>query len=182
MLTVAKKHKMDLETASNGILENNNSEDEIILQMSLSGVPLHSWPFLSELLEKKIVLCITEFRNQQITKQNINFNHDSGSNNDEFEKNKLEIINLLKNFDEAPFTLQRICELILRPNEHNRTLESLFRSFEILLSVSSTIPVSNLNEVQRLEQEYRRVISSSVGNYSSSPLQRSDTVEMDATD
>ena len=45
-------------------------------------------------------------------------------------------------FDGAPFTLQRMCELIAAPGLHYGTLRKLLYSFERLLSVSSTIEVA----------------------------------------
>lgn len=47
----------------------------------------------------------------------------------------------LQSFDAAPpFTVQRLCELLLQPTAQYRSKEKLARALETLLSVSSTAP------------------------------------------
>lgn len=94
-------------------------------------------------------------------------------------KTKEELAELLRGFYNAPFTLQRICELILNPSAHYKSLDALCNGFEILLSVSSTIPMGTPEEVTRLQQEYKRVVSTNFPANNVSSLKRTDTVEMD---
>jgi hypothetical protein len=94
-------------------------------------------------------------------------------------KMKEELTELLRGFYNAPFTIQRICELILNPSAHYKSLDALCRGFEILLSVSSTIPVGTQEDVARLQQEYKRVVSTIFPANNVSNLKRTDTVEMD---
>ena len=53
-----------------------------------------------------------------------------------------QLLSALDAFDGAPFTLQRMCELISEPARHYGVLRKLVYSFERLLSVSSTIEVA----------------------------------------
>ena len=59
-----------------------------------------------------------------------------------------QLLDALDAFDGAPFTLQRMCELIAEPARHYGMLRKLVYSFERLLSVSSTIEVPVPEEEQ----------------------------------
>ena len=145
-------------------------EDALITQIARSGVPLHTWPDkLGPLVDRRMVECLEAFR--------IRTQHPGG---DDYHTKVQELRSYLQNFDNAPFTLQRICELILHPEAHYKSLDALLRGYEILVSVTSTIPVVPPDEIVRLEQEYNRVISTAVpGANSGMALRRTDTVEMD---
>ena len=150
-------------------------EDQAVVeQMARSGVPLHPWQYLCPLLERQMLSCLENFRR---TKPRDGENTIDSS----YQQKQAELVELLRGFQHAPFTLQRICELIMNPEAHYRTLDSLLRGYEILLSVSSTTPVVTTSEVIRLEEEYRRVKSSALPGEvaQGTPLKRTDTVEMD---
>ena len=47
---------------------------------------------------------------------------------------------LLNEFSEAPFTAQRLCEILVHPTQTYTTPRKLFNALEKLLTVSSTLP------------------------------------------
>mmetsp|Transcript_11453 Transcript_11453/g.31936 ORF Transcript_11453/g.31936 Transcript_11453/m.31936 type:complete len:258 (-) Transcript_11453:874-1647(-) len=47
---------------------------------------------------------------------------------------------LLESFEGPPFTIQRICELLVRPHQHHKTKRKLLFALDKLLSVTSIVP------------------------------------------
>mmetsp|Transcript_23940 Transcript_23940/g.35144 ORF Transcript_23940/g.35144 Transcript_23940/m.35144 type:complete len:141 (-) Transcript_23940:71-493(-) len=58
-----------------------------------------------------------------------------------FESRKSELMLLLERYDEPPFTLQRILELLLNPASQYSSTHKLMNSLDKLLSVTTTISV-----------------------------------------
>lgn len=146
---------------------------EEIHQVARSGVPITPWNELKQQVRDSIVACVEAFR------------HDKQDEREDIEARRGEILTMLDRFNEAPFTLQRICELCINPHAYNAHIDSLLCSFECLVSVSTTIAPVSLSEVQRLEEEYQRVVSSDLPGdvlkkkrEEEDMLRRSGTLEM----
>jgi hypothetical protein len=155
----------------------SSGEDAAILdQMARFGVPLHSWQqVVGPLLERTMITCLDDFRHGRHLST-------SGTSEDEaqYAIRKNELCDLLHQLSNAPFTLQRVCEIIQCPDAHYKSIDALSKGFEVLLSVTTTIPVASEHDVTRLQREYERVIASSLpGSSSGTPLRRTDTVEME---
>ncbi|CAN0431755.1 unnamed protein product, partial [Ectocarpus fasciculatus] len=54
-----------------------------------------------------------------------------------------ELVASLRRFDAAPFTLQRLAEVLQDPRRQYSTTHKLINGLERLLSVSSTLPTSS---------------------------------------
>jgi len=148
------------------------ADKEVIREVSVCGVPTHPWEVMEPIFERSILLCLDGFRMNE-RKESV------GARDYELRRN--ELVELLRGFFGAPFTIQRISELILEPGAHYKTLDALLRGFEMLLSVSSTVPVASPEEVERLRREYSRVVSSAMPGRSldGRVLKRSDTIDME---
>ncbi|KAJ3058736.1 hypothetical protein HK102_010332, partial [Quaeritorhiza haematococci] len=71
-------------------------------------------------------------------------------NLEEYEKRIAEAFTLL---ERPPFTLQRLCELTVRPNEHHRTLWKYLRALEKVLVVTSAYTGSEYEENKSGDQK-----------------------------
>ena len=67
------------------------------------------------------------------------------------------IVKSLEEFESAPFTLQRICELILKPSLHYTKVNKLLYGIEKLVSVSTTLEPAEPEDLQRLSEEMAEV-------------------------
>ncbi|KAJ1342922.1 hypothetical protein BSLG_002579 [Batrachochytrium salamandrivorans] len=98
--------------------------------------PRHSWELLRELVRFKITSIIQERTREDSTISQIN------PTVSEMEERIMEALDLLPS---APFTLQRLCELITQPLKDHKSFEKYLRAVEKVLSVSSyTIDCSYL--------------------------------------
>jgi len=65
------------------------------------------------------------------------------------------LVKSLEELDNAPFTIQRLCEIIAQPEVYFRTTDSFLFGLDKLCSVSSTISLpSSPQHIQQLEQAY----------------------------
>ena len=65
------------------------------------------------------------------------------------------IVKCLEEFESAPFTLQRICELITQPSLHYKKVNKLLYGIEKLVSVSSTLEPAAPEDLKRLSEEMK---------------------------
>ncbi|KAH9269174.1 hypothetical protein BASA83_008796 [Batrachochytrium salamandrivorans] len=110
--------------------------DGILLNIAVTATTLHSWELLRELVRFKITSIIQERTREDSTISQIN------PTVSEMEERIMEALDLLPS---APFTLQRLCELITQPLKDHKSFEKYLRAVEKVLSVSSyTIDCSYL--------------------------------------
>ena len=90
------------------------------------------WPSIKPLLRKKIEIVLDEFNEKSPVSATTcpNFN---------FEEMKQEIMKTLDAFYGAPFTIQRICELLTVPNKHYKRTDKFMRGLEKNVLVVSHI-------------------------------------------
>ncbi|KAH9252218.1 hypothetical protein BASA81_009820 [Batrachochytrium salamandrivorans] len=122
---------------------------QVLGQVAKSGVPLLPWAVFRPMIELQILLLLRDLYEEEMPVRRTE---------EEFTKQMRELVKLLRRFDtDAPFTIQRICELLVDPLPRGvHTVQQAMDSFRSLLQVTSTVPVGNLNQVAWLEQEYLR--------------------------
>ena len=110
-------------------------QDAVLQEIAASGESKYEWAALKPLLASKVEQACREYYE---TSQDI----DESKNGDTFDAVLKRTLSLLDAFPNAPFTLQRLCELLLDPRKPYRTsTRKLMSAIEKLLSVSSTVPV-----------------------------------------
>ena len=110
-------------------------QDAVLQEIAASGESKYEWAALKPLLASKVEQACREYYE---TSQDI----DESKNGDTFHAVLKRTLSLLDAFPNAPFTLQRLCELLLDPRKPYRTsTRKLMSAIEKLLSVSSTVPV-----------------------------------------
>ena len=110
-------------------------QDAVLQEIAASGESKYEWAALKPLLASKVEQACREYYE---TSQDI----DESKNGDTFDAVLKRTLSLLDAFPNAPFTLQRLCELLLDPRKPYRTsTRKPMSAIEKLLSVSSTVPV-----------------------------------------
>lgn len=99
------------------------SLENYLKHIAKTGDILFPWPSIKPLLRKKVEIVLDEFNEKApISAASCpNFN---------FEETKQEIIKNLDSFYGAPFTIQRICELLTVPNKHYKRTDKFMRGLE----------------------------------------------------
>eukprot|EP00939_MAST-03C_sp_MAST-3C-sp1_P002258 g2258.t1 len=111
-------------------LSEGKKEEDIILSVSRSGRYDVSWSNLKQILKKKLVEVVNtcgkrylDLKGKETVEGHVDF----------LTKN-------LSNFSEAPFTLQRLCEILVNAEAHYKSTHKLVYALTKLLSVTSTYP------------------------------------------
>lgn len=107
----------------------------LIDDISITGLNCYKWDHLQVLIQHKLKEIMQEYLQTEEIEKEPRF------------QNFCE--NLLK-FESAPFTLQRICELLIKPKMYNK-LDKYMNALEKLLFVDSVIP-------QLEPQEYNQIV------------------------
>jgi len=117
----------------------------VVEDMSRTGVPNFEWPLLRPLLTASLADCLDTFHKAHPGLQaesNADRSDAESKNVDpEFEEGKVRLLETLKGFSGAPFTLQRLCELILKPGLYYTHVNKLMFGLAKLLSVTSVLEV-----------------------------------------
>lgn len=126
--------------------------EEILNDVAKTGQYIFPWNFMKPLYIQKLDKVTEEFLSKHPPK-----NQDGSEN--------LEEINNLKNFREelidsfgkfslAPFTLQRVTELLLSPKKHYKTTPKFFRGLEKNIMVVSTLEMAEAEKRNMLKRQY----------------------------
>ncbi|TPX72176.1 hypothetical protein SpCBS45565_g00613 [Spizellomyces sp. 'palustris'] len=100
--------------------------DEMLTRIADSCELKHPWPLVKEVIKLKI---------RRNLKGESDVDADKGASVKDYET---RIGQALDTFDEAPFTVQRLCELTVRPNEHHKNIWKYLRALEKVLLVTSS--------------------------------------------
>mmetsp|Transcript_12365 Transcript_12365/g.14193 ORF Transcript_12365/g.14193 Transcript_12365/m.14193 type:complete len:194 (+) Transcript_12365:260-841(+) len=119
----------------------------VLQSMRKYGVPQYEWSDLRPLVSRAMVDSINQFRSSHV---NSDPEPKPGVS---FDDQKARLVSSLNAFDGAPFTLQRLCELILSPADHYNSTKKLLFGLEKLLSVSTTLEVASETEIKDLDRE-----------------------------
>ncbi|KAL5032404.1 hypothetical protein BDV3_000977 [Batrachochytrium dendrobatidis] len=105
--------------------------DDIFFHGANTAIVKHSWELLRELVRFKVTTVIQD----RIHEDQI----DPASTPSIFEMEE-RIMEALESLSSAPFTYQRLCELIIHPRLYHKTLEKYLRAVEKVLLVASYTP------------------------------------------
>jgi len=119
----------EIEELVNALQKNPSSSppllDDVINEISLTGLCCYPWNLVKELLAVKLTQLLDRYSD--------------GLPNAQVEKQRL--CAALKNFEDPPFTLQRLCELLNKNTATYKTLKTFTFAVEKVLYVSLTIQV-----------------------------------------
>ena len=103
--------------------------DEVLGEISLTGASQFDWESLKPVIGAKIEAVCAEYYGKK---------NDLNEPYDELLK---RMLSLLHEFPNAPFTVQRLCELLLDPHRiYVTSTRKVSSALEKLLTVSSTVP------------------------------------------
>ncbi|CAF3134883.1 unnamed protein product [Rotaria socialis] len=153
METAEEEHEQDVVTSSlspNSVVDSldkflKKPEDERVLTFELeqilteiakTGYSSHPWEKIKPLYLKKLSVVLNEFNTESnMDKLDTHPNVDQST----FEELKSDIIERINSFENAPFTIQRLCELILSPRANYRRTDKFIRGLTKCVSVVTTI-------------------------------------------
>ena len=69
------------------------------------------------------------------------------------------ILSQLASFTSAPFTVQRMCELVLAPEDNYTSVDGLLRALEIVCAVTLTRPTGSPSEVRSVEERFQELLA-----------------------
>ncbi|XP_077546500.1 uncharacterized protein LOC144159098 [Haemaphysalis longicornis] len=115
--------------------------DEYLAHIAKTGDTLFSWQKLRPLLCRKLELVMNEFHKTSPTDDLPALPNVEVFKFDEMKEKVLEAVN---NFTSAPFTIQRLCELVVDPRKHYKRTDKFMRGVEKNVLVVSTIEPKSL--------------------------------------
>ena len=130
------------------------SLDEYLTYVAKTGNALFEWNKIKPLFKKKLQIVIQEF-------------HDSSPTDDlpkqpnvdvfQFDQMKERIFEQLESYSGIPFTVQRLCELLVQPKRHYKRTDKFMRGLEkIMLVVSTILPNPSNGETETEPPELAR--------------------------
>ncbi|CAF0719290.1 unnamed protein product [Adineta steineri] len=110
--------------------------EQILIQIAKTGYSSYPWEKIKPLFLQKLTIVLDEFNTESsMDKLDVHPNVDRST----FEELKSDIIERINSFENAPFTIQRLCELILSPRAHYRRTDKFVRGLTKCVSVVTTI-------------------------------------------
>jgi hypothetical protein len=101
----------------------NDNLQRIINDIASTGLTCYPWEFLKQLIGYRLEQILDEWQ--------------AKSPLPDFEQQKKKLLDALSGFSGVPFTVQRMCELLVRPTLYSSTKKFIF-AYDKLLSVSTT--------------------------------------------
>jgi len=115
-----------------------------------TGDTVFKWPQIQHLLREKLINVITEFHDTTPSIQDLP--HYPNVDPFNFEAMKKMLIERMDSFRSAPFTVQRICELLTEPRKQYSRIDKFMRAVEkTILVVSCVEPKRKRNESENGE-------------------------------
>eukprot|EP01041_Mallomonas_annulata_P002026 gene2026-3937_t len=108
--------------------------EKILRDISSTGTINCEWEVLRKLIAAQLVKALVQFRDKK------GF---IGPITETFDSRSKIILHLLQRFDNPPFTIQRLVELILDPFSQYSSTYKFMNGLERILSVTSTIDTSS---------------------------------------
>ena len=103
--------------------------DEVLAEVSSTGASRFAWSSLKPVIAAKLGSVCDEYHAA------------TADLNEPYDELRKRLLSLLQEFPNAPFTVQRLCELLLDPHRiYTTSTRKLTSALEKLLTVSSTVP------------------------------------------
>lgn len=120
--------------------------DEYLSHIAKTGDTLFPWHKLKPLLCRKLELVMNEFHKISPTDDlpalpNVEVF--------KYEDMKAKVLEAVNSFNSAPFTIQRLCELVVDPRKHYKRTDKFMRGVEKNVLVVSTIEPRSLTPLQQ---------------------------------
>jgi len=123
--------------------EINTKLQQIIDGITITGVSCYKWEWLKELLITKLMKVLDA--------------HNAKTSMPDFEQEKQRLCSYLRDFEEPPFTLQRLCELLVGPaGDAYKTTKAYAFAIEKVIYVTSTQSTLQPEEYNNTVVEYTR--------------------------
>uniref|UniRef100_L7M168 Putative serine/threonine protein phosphatase 4 regulatory subunit n=1 Tax=Rhipicephalus pulchellus TaxID=72859 RepID=L7M168_RHIPC len=120
--------------------------DEYLCHIAKTGDTLFSWHKLKPLLCRKLEVVMNEFHKVSPTDDLPALPNVEAFKYEEMKEKVLEAVNC---FNSAPFTIQRLCELVVDPKKHYKRTDKFMRGLEKNVLVVSTIEPRSLAALQQ---------------------------------
>lgn len=120
--------------------------DEYLCHIAKTGDTLFSWHKLKPLLCQKLELVMNEFHKVSPTDDLPALPNVEVFKYEEMKEKVLEAVN---SFNSAPFTIQRLCELVVDPRKHYKRTDKFMRGVEKNVLVVSTIEPKSIAALQQ---------------------------------
>ncbi|XP_075526797.1 protein phosphatase 4 regulatory subunit 2-related protein [Dermacentor variabilis] len=120
--------------------------DEYLGHIAKTGDTLFPWHKLKPLLCRKLELVMNEFHKVSPTDDLPALPNVEVFKYEEMKEKVLEAVNC---FNSAPFTIQRLCELVVDPRKHYKRTDKFMRGLEKNVLVVSTIEPKSLAALQQ---------------------------------
>eukprot|EP01124_Arcella_intermedia_P004725 TRINITY_DN12707_c0_g1_i1.p1 TRINITY_DN12707_c0_g1~~TRINITY_DN12707_c0_g1_i1.p1 ORF type:complete len:232 (+),score=39.00 TRINITY_DN12707_c0_g1_i1:74-769(+) len=118
--------------------------DYVLGQIARTGMICHPWELLKPIIAHKMSLVVSQYKYKKLQP------HESKQQNQQIEDCQRELAHLkdkLLNFKNPPWTLQRLCEiLLLKPETQHYSKETILFAISRLLKVTSTLSVLSPRE------------------------------------
>nr|CAI5846914.1 unnamed protein product [Callosobruchus analis] len=112
--------------------------EEYLCYVARTGNPVYQWPTIKSLFREKLINVITEFYESC---PSVEIPPCPNVEHFNYELMKSFILEKLETFSSAPFTVQRICELLTTPRKEYNRIDKFMRALEKnILVVSTTEP------------------------------------------
>jgi len=127
---------------------------QIIVNISKTGVSCYPWGPLKQLLTHLLHQVLQRYHAKTLENRKGDFNIEQAEmykrEEEEFEQKSQKFFQALSSYEDAPFTLQRLCELVLSPERIYSTSKKYFTALEKMVNITSTIQTLSPQEIQTI--------------------------------
>lgn len=127
---------------------------QIVENISKTGVSCFPWTTLKYLLATMLQESLQRFHDKTLENRKNDFNIEQAEaykkEEEEFQQQSQKFFQALNSYEDAPFTLQRLCELILNPEKSYTSTKKYITALEKMVNITSTIPTLTNQEIQTI--------------------------------
>jgi hypothetical protein len=125
---------------------------QIVENISKTGVSCYPWPALKYLLSSMLNEVLNKIHGKTLEDRKNETDNDKLDRyrveDESFEERKQKFFQALNSYEEAPFTLQRLCELIVIPEKaYSTNSRKYLTALEKMVNITSTVPVVAPSEI-----------------------------------
>ena len=125
--------------------------DEYLASVASTGKAVFAWAKVKPLFRRKLELIIQEFSESSPVE---NLARQPNVDLFNFEQMKERIFEQLESYTGLPFTIQRLCELMVQPKKHYKRIDKYMRGLEkVMLVVSTVDPIPGTGEPEATKTE-----------------------------